>query len=265
MIQGNNILGILVHGCDCPTAVKFILDAARDKKGVAVSALAVHGLMTGVLDAEQKYRLNSFDLLLPDGQPVRWVLNWLYGAGLQNRVCGRDLMLNTCAAATREGLSIYFYGTTLETLTCLKKALKNNFADLKIAGMEPSKFRKLTTDEKAELAERVKGTGASLLFAGLGCPRQETFAYEFREVLSMPILAVGAAFPFLAGMMPEAPEWMQRAGLEWLYRFFSEPRRLWKRYLYLNPIYLCLVAMQALGVKHFSTDGHRPTIEMLYG
>jgi N-acetylglucosaminyldiphosphoundecaprenol N-acetyl-beta-D-mannosaminyltransferase len=261
----NNILGILVDGINCPTAVEFIMDAARGKRGASVSALAVHGLMTGVLDAEQKYRLNTFDLLLPDGQPVRWVLNWLHGVKLQKRVCGRDLMLGTCAAAAKEGLSIYFYGTTPEILSTLRDSLNKKFPDLAIAGMEPSKFRKLTPEEKSELCDRVRATGASILFAGLGCPRQETFAYEFRETLSMPILAVGAAFPFLAGMIPEAPAGLQTLGLEWLYRLCSEPRRLWRRYLYLNPAYIFLVAMQALGVKRFSTDGHRPTMEILYG
>jgi N-acetylglucosaminyldiphosphoundecaprenol N-acetyl-beta-D-mannosaminyltransferase len=261
----NNILGILIDAENCENAVNFIMDAARNKRGATISALAVHGLMTGVLDAEQKYRLNSFDLLLPDGQPVRWVLNWLHKASLQKRVCGRDLTLSTCMAAAQQGLSIYFYGTTPEILSTLKEVLNTKFPTLQIAGMEPSKFRRLTANEKSELAARVNSSGASLLFAGLGCPRQETFAYEFHGVFSMPILAVGAAFPFIAGMIPEAPEWMQLSGLEWVYRLLSEPLRLWKRYLYLNPIYLYLVAAQALGVKRFSTEGSRPTIELLYG
>lgn len=260
-----NILGILVDAQDCSTAVKFVLDTARNKNGAAISALAVHGLMTGVLDVEQKYRLNSFDLLLPDGQPVRWVLNWLHRANLENRVRGTDLMVKTCSGAAKNGLPVYFYGTTTEILAALRNVLENQFPDLIIAGMEPSKFRTLTAQEKRELSDRVRVSGASLLFVGLGCPRQETFAYEFREALSMPVLAVGAAFLFLARITPEAPDWMQRSGLEWLYRLLSEPRRLWKRYLYLNPIYLFLVTMQASGLKRFSTDGHRPAMDVLYG
>jgi UDP-N-acetyl-D-mannosaminuronic acid transferase (WecB/TagA/CpsF family) len=87
-------------------------------------------------------------------------------------------------------------------------------------------------------------SGASLFFVGLGCPRQEVFAYEFRDALEIPILASGAAFPFLAGFVPQAPRWMQDRGLEWLFRLASEPRRLWRRYLYLNPAYAFLVALQ---------------------
>jgi exopolysaccharide biosynthesis WecB/TagA/CpsF family protein len=131
--------------------------------------------------------------------------------------------------------------------------------------MEPSKFRRLRPDEKTELAARVRASGASIMFVGLGCPRQETFAYEFRDLLGMPILAVGAAFPFIAGIIPQAPAWMQNAGLEWLYRLLSEPGRLWQRYLFLNPAYLFLVALQALRISKFSTDGQSPRTELLFG
>ena len=100
---------------------------------------------------------------------------------------------------------------------------------------------------------------------GLGCPRQEVFAYEFRDTLRVPVLAVGAAFPFLAGKLPEAPVWMQNFGLEWLFRLGAEPKRLWRRYVFLNPAYLLLVSLQALGFLNFSTNGQAPTKELLYG
>ena len=131
--------------------------------------------------------------------------------------------------------------------------------------MQPSKFRRLTPDEKIALVQQIRASRAAIAFVGLGCPRQEAFAYEFRAHLQMPILAVGAAFPFLAGITPQAPRWMQDAGLEWLFRLQSEPRRLWRRYLLLNPAYLFCVAMQALGVSRFSTNGQSPTNELLYG
>jgi N-acetylglucosaminyldiphosphoundecaprenol N-acetyl-beta-D-mannosaminyltransferase len=131
--------------------------------------------------------------------------------------------------------------------------------------MEPSRFRRLTTEEKAEIGGRIRGSGASILFVGLGCPRQEVFAFEFRNVLNMPILAVGAAFPFLAGEVPQAPPWMQAAGLEWLFRLASEPRRLWRRYIYLNPAYMVLLSLQVLRLSRFSTDGQCPAKESLYG
>ncbi len=108
-------------------------------------------------------------------------------------------------------------------------------------------------------------SGAAITLVGLGCPRQEAFAFEFREALSMPILAVGAAFPFIAGRVAQAPVWMQDRGLEWLFRLCTEPRRLWRRYLYLNPAYVILVMAQALGLSRFPTDGRLPMEEILAG
>ena len=260
-----NILGILIDAVDYEGAVEAIILAAKEKREIAVSALAVHGLMTGVLDSEQKFRLNRFDLLVPDGQPVRWVLNWLHGMRLPDRVYGPNLTLKLCERAAAEGLPVFFYGSTDEILTALKQSLERRFPRLVVAGMEPSKFRRLLPAEKNELAERIRSSGARLAFVGLGCPRQEAFAYEFRESLAVPILAVGAAFPFLAGKIPQAPLWMQSNGLEWLFRLTKEPGRLWRRYLFLNPVYVLLVALQALGISKFSTDGQCPSGELLYG
>lgn len=260
-----NILGILIDTVDYQQATDFICQAARHKRGVAVSALAVHGLMTGVLDREQQFRLNHFDLLVPDGQPVRWALNWFYGAELADRVYGPNLTLKVCARAEKERLPVYYYGSTPVVLAALRKSLQDKFPDLIIAGMEPSKFRRLTLLEKEELATRVRSSAASLLFVGLGCPRQEIFAYEFRAALSIPIIAVGAAFPFLARLSPQAPQWMQDVGLEWFFRLCCEPRRLWKRYLYLNCAYIFLAVLQVLRIRRFSVEGKLPARELLYG
>jgi N-acetylglucosaminyldiphosphoundecaprenol N-acetyl-beta-D-mannosaminyltransferase len=260
-----NVLGILIDAVDYEHAVHVILQAAREKRAAAVSALAVHGLMTGVLDREQKFRLNRFDLLVPDGQPVRWVVNWLYRTGLPDRVYGPNLTRRLCARAATEGLPIYFYGSTPKILAALRQTLAREYPGIAIAGMEPSKFRRLNPGEKESLVARIRSSGASILLVGLGCPRQEVFAYEFREALGMPVLAVGAAFPFLAGLMPQAPGWMQDRGLEWLFRLASEPRRLWRRYLYLNLAYAFLVALQALRISRFQTDGQSPAHEILYG
>jgi N-acetylglucosaminyldiphosphoundecaprenol N-acetyl-beta-D-mannosaminyltransferase len=260
-----NILGILIDDVDYEGAEGAVIRAALEKKSLSVSALAVHGLMTGALDREQKFRLNQFSLLVPDGQPVRWALNWLHRAPLRDRVYGPNLTLRICARAASEGLPIYFYGGTPEILVSLKQSLQARFPRLVIAGMEPSQFRRLSPAERELLAERIRSSGAAIAFVGLGCPRQEVFVYEFRELVRMPLLAVGAAFPFLAGIIPQAPLWMQRAGLEWLFRLQSEPRRLWKRYLFLNPTYLFLIALQMLGLSKFKTNGRSPASELLYG
>jgi exopolysaccharide biosynthesis WecB/TagA/CpsF family protein len=224
-----NVIGILINAMDYEAALEFIFRAAREKKVATVSAMAVHGVMTGVLDSEHKFRLNHFDLLVPDGQPVRWVLNWIHDAQLPDRVYGPNLTLKVCERAALEGHSIYLYGSTPEVLEALTQSLSEKFPGIRIAGAEASKFRRLIPGEKVELAARIVASGASITLVGLGCPRQEAFAYEFREFLPMPILAVGAAFPFLAGMTPQAPAWMQDRGLEWFFRLFSEPRRLLRR------------------------------------
>jgi N-acetylglucosaminyldiphosphoundecaprenol N-acetyl-beta-D-mannosaminyltransferase len=256
-----NIIGILIDALDYDAALDFIFRAAREKRGATISALAVHGVMTGVLDSEHKFRLNHFDLLVPDGQPVRWVLNGLYGAQLSDRVYGPNLMLKVCERAAVEGHSVYLYGATSEILSSLTQSLEEQFPGIRIAGAEPSKFRRLEPEEKVELAQRIVASGAAITLLGLGCPRQEAFAFEFRDPLSMPILAVGAAFPFLAGLIPQAPGWMQDYGLEWLFRLSSEPKRLWRRYFYLNPAYVLLVTLQAFRILRFSTDGRLPLEE----
>ncbi len=260
-----NVIGIFIDAVDYRSAVEFVVHAAREKRGAAISAVAVHGLMTGVLDREQKFRLNRFDLLVPDGQPVRWALNLLHHEKLSDRVYGPNLTLRICERAAADGLPVYFYGSTPEILAALRPALEKKCPGLRIVGMEPSRFRRLSPNEKEELVNRIRQSGAAITFVGLGCPRQEVFAFEFREMLGMPILSVGAAFPFLAGMVPQAPAWIQDAGLEWLFRLGTEPRRLWRRYVYLNPAYLFLVALQALRISRLEIQERRPIGEVLYG
>jgi N-acetylglucosaminyldiphosphoundecaprenol N-acetyl-beta-D-mannosaminyltransferase len=241
-----NVLGVLVDAVDYDGAVEKVIAAAREGRGYSVSALAVHGVMTGVFDPEQRYRLNHLDLVTPDGQPVRWALNLLHRARLDDRVYGPNLMLRLCRAAAEEGLPIYLYGSSTEVLERLERELSQKVPALHISGAEPSKFRRTTPDEKREIIDRIRASGARIVFVGLGCPRQEIFAYEYRQSLRMPLIAVGAAFDFHAGILPEAPPSMQRAGLQWLHRLAQEPGRLWKRYLTLNPAYLGLLSLQAL-------------------
>lgn len=252
-----NLLGILISAVDYEAAVDLIMAAARKGQGFAVSALAVHGVMTGVFDPQHRYRLNGLDLVTPDGQPVRWAINLLRQAGLADRVYGPTLTLKVMEACGRERTPIYLYGTTEATLAALRKALAAKVPGLQIAGCEPSRFRPLSAEERDEVARRIRASGARITFVGIGCPRQEIWAYEFRDLLSMPVLAVGAAFPFIAGSLPHAPSWMQSRGLEWLFRLAAEPNRLWKRYVFLNPLYLVMVGLQFCG-KQFSHQGVAP-------
>ena len=261
-----NLLGVQIDAVDYEAAVGRFIEAAKQSKRLTTTALAVHGVMTGALDNEHRHRLNCLDLVVPDGMPVRWGVNLLHGARLPDRVYGPNLMLKVCEAAAKHGLPLYFFGTQRETLDKLIENLRAKFPDIIIAGSEPSQFRKLSEEESIALTQRIRSSGAKITFVGLGCPRQEIWAYELGDELSMPVFAVGAAFPFHAGTLPQAPGWMQNNGLEWLFRFVSEPKRLWKRYVYLNPAYLTLVGLQLLRLRTVDpTTTKKPTQQERFG
>ena len=242
------ILGVCISAVDYSYATDRIIRAARDRAPLSVAALAVHGVMTGFTDRVHRRRLNGLDLVVPDGQPVRWALNWIHRLALADRVRGPELTMRVIEAAAGEGLPVYFYGSEQGTLDRLRENLERAFPELVIAGVEPSKFGRLSREEKSVVIDRIKRSGARLAFVGLGCPRQEVWAYEYRDHLQMPLLAVGAAFSFHAGQLSLAPSWMQKYGLEWLYRLVQEPRRLWRRYLLLGSAYLALVLLEILSV-----------------
>lgn len=260
-----NVIGVLIDAVDYDAAVGRIGAAARTGQPMAVSALAVHGVMTGYMDSRHKARLNSCDLVVPDGQPVRWALNLLHGTKLPDRVYGPNLTLKVCELAAQQGWGIYLYGSTPEVLERLQTSLLARFPELRICGAEPSRFRTLSRDEKREVVARIRASGAQVTLVGLGCPRQEVWAYEYRDELAMPILAVGAAFDFHAGTLSQAPRWMQDRGLEWLFRLKTEPRRLWRRYGMLNPWYATLVMAQYFRLRRFSPSAAAPKAEVSYG
>lgn len=243
-----NVLGVLVDVVDYEAATARVLAAARERAPLALTALAVHGVMTGVADPAHGARLNAFDLVTPDGQPVRWALNLLHGAGLRDRVYGPTLTRRVLAGCAAEGLPVYLYGSTGETLDRLAGALTAELPELAIAGREPSRFRPAGADELTAIADRIRASGARVVLVGLGCPRQEVFVYAMRGRLDLPLLAVGAAFDYHAGRLRVPPAWMQRRGLEWLWRLAHEPRRLWRRYLLLNPSFLARLAAQKAGI-----------------
>jgi N-acetylglucosaminyldiphosphoundecaprenol N-acetyl-beta-D-mannosaminyltransferase len=261
-----NLLGIKIDAVDYEAAVARTIQAAKEGRSYTCTALAVHGVMTGALDPVHRHRLNKLDMIVPDGMPVRWGLNWLHKARLPDRVYGPKLMLRCCEAAAEEGLPIFLFGTDASTLEKLSSNLKAKFPDLKIAGSAPSQFRRLNEVEAEALVQRIRDSQAKLAFVGLGCPRQEIWAYELGRSLPMPVYTIGAAFQFHAGNLAQAPAWMQNAGLEWLFRFLVEPRRLWKRYVYYNPAYLALLAAQWTGLRRVNPDdAPAPTERMLYG
>lgn len=254
-----NLLGVMVDALDYEGAVAKIIEAASARQPLGVTALAVHGVMTGVQDRVHRHRLNSLDLVTPDGQPVRWALNIAHHTGLKDRVYGPALMLRICEDAASKGLAVYLYGSRQEVVGDLAGSLKQRFPDLRIVGAEPSTFGILTHDEKAALIGRIQWSEANILFVGLGCPRQEVFVYEIREALNLPVVAVGAAFDYHSGFRAEPALWVQRAGLQWAHRLAQEPARLWKRYLFYNFAFLARFCLQVAGLKcPDPSDAERP-------
>jgi N-acetylglucosaminyldiphosphoundecaprenol N-acetyl-beta-D-mannosaminyltransferase len=243
-----NLLGVLVDAVDRETAVERVLAAARSRRPLAVSALAVHGVMAAVMDPGLRQRVNRLDLAAPDGQPVRWGLNLLHGTGLREPVRGTNFAVDVVARAATDALPVFFYGSRPEVLQALVSNLQLQFPTLFVAGTRPSLFRAASSGERDQVVDAIKASGARITFVGLGCPRQEIFVSDLRDALGMPVLAVGAAFDYIAGTLTEPPDRVGRLGLEWLWRLAHEPRRLWRRYLLLNPAYLLALGMQALGI-----------------
>jgi len=245
-----DLLGVAIDAVDYEAAIQRIVTAATAGEAYGVSALAVHGVMTGHDDAGHRTRLNGLDLVTPDGQPVRWALNLLHHVGLPDRVYGPRLTLELCREAATRGLPVFFYGSDPETLERLTTRLPGLVPGIVIAGTQPSRFARVDRGELDRICDSIRATGARLCFVGLGCPRQEIFVAENVERLGMPTLAVGAAFGYLAGTNSEPAPWVQRWGLQWLYRLAQDPRRLWRRYLLLNPRFCLGVLRQRVQGRH---------------
>ena len=232
------VFDVDVTVCTYRSAVDAVLDAARQRTAYGVAALATHGLMTAVHDPGFRGALDRLDIVTPDGQPVRWALNLLSAPGLEERVYGPELTERVCAAAATEGLSLYLFGSTAETCQALAAALERKYPGTVIAGVQPDRFRDATADEDADDVRRIVESGAAIVLVGRGCPRQERWVADHLDRIPVPMLAVGAAFDYIAGSLARPPAWMQRVGLEWLHRLLQEPRRLWRRYLVTNTQFL---------------------------
>jgi len=190
-------------------------------------------------------------LAVPDGMPLVWALHAL-GHPAATRVYGPDLMARFCARAAREGTPIYLYGGRHdEARGLLERRLSERFPGLPIAGGSSPPFRPLTVTEEERETELINASGAAVVWVGTGQPKQELWMHEMRERLAPPLLVgVGAAFDFHAGLVSQAPAWMQRNGLEWTYRLSREPRRLWRRYARYNPLFVAGFARQYARHRH---------------
>jgi N-acetylglucosaminyldiphosphoundecaprenol N-acetyl-beta-D-mannosaminyltransferase len=203
-----------------------------------VCVTGVHGVMESQRDPELLAIHNASGLTTPDGMPMVWA-GHKAGAEWMDRVYGPDLMLNVLARAAERGWSSFLYGGKEGVPELLAQKLSERIPGVKIAGTYSPPFRPLTEEEDETIVKRINESGAQLVWVGLSTPKQERWMAAHRARLTAPALfGVGAAFDFHAGLVPQAPPWMQRNGLEWFYRLTKEPKRLWRRYFQNNPAYL---------------------------
>lgn len=242
------VLGVTVSASSyLQTVRKTILWAEHGESRTVVFA-NVHVVMEARDSLAFRSELNTSDLINPDGVPLVWALRAL-GIRHATRVYGPDTMRILLRAAELSGLPVGFYGGSTATLTKLLEQVRRRYPALKIAFDMSPPFRPLTNEEDAVIVERIRGSGARLLFVGLGCPKQERWVNRHRGQIPAVMLAVGAAFDFLAQTTPQAPRWMMRVGLEWAFRLASEPRRLAARYLKHNPRFVFLFFLQWITQK----------------
>jgi N-acetylglucosaminyldiphosphoundecaprenol N-acetyl-beta-D-mannosaminyltransferase len=239
------ILGVNVAVSSYETVVERCLSWAKARESRTVCFSTVHMIMEAVDDPAFLRRLNSIDIVNPDGMPLVWALGAM-GARSAQRVYGPDTTVLMLDAAEKAGVAVGFYGGSQEVLDALLAAVRAQHPRLNVAFQESPPFRTLTPEEDAAIVERMAASGARLLFIGLGCPKQENWVVEHAGRVPAVMLAVGAAFDFLAGAKPQAPRWMMRCGLEWLFRLLTEPRRLAKRYLRNNPRFVVKFMRQLL-------------------
>lgn len=210
-----------------------------------LTAAAVNLVMSAHDDPDTMRAVQGATLAVPDGQPLVWALR-LLGHARATRVYGPDLMAHHCAHAAHTGTPIYLYGGRSEqALELLTERLRERFPGLQIAGGWSPPFRPLSAEEQVQAVKRIDDSGAQVVWVGTGQPKQELWMSEMRPRLAAPLLVgVGAAFDFHAGIVSQAPAWMQSRGLEWLYRLTREPKRLWRRYLTQNPRFMVGFARQ---------------------
>lgn len=247
-----SVFGVDYCATDYDEASTVLVEEGRRHSSYACSALAVHGLIEACKDKSFMKAVQGIDMVVPDGQPIRWALNNFYKLGLKDRVYGPDLTLHVLRKADEFGLRVYLYGSTEKTLTKLKKFIIDNFKKITVCGVHADRFREATDEEDQADILKINESGAHIVLVGRGCPRQEKWVSSHKGKVNAVMMAVGAAFDFHTGNVKQAPAWMQKNGLEWFFRLVQEPGRLWKRYLTTNSMFVFLF------LKHRIKKSFRP-------
>ena len=234
---------------DIDDAADEIVYQARQRRSYAVTALAVHGLVESLRQPELGRKINTIQMIVPDGQPIVWALNNLYNLGLTFKVPGPALTLKVLEKAEPLGLGVYLYGSTSDTANRFKGFIEAKFPGVRVCGVHVDRFREASEQEDAEDIRKINESGAHIILVGRGCPRQEHWVADHVGKIDAAMLAVGAAFDYHSGNITRAPMWMQRAGLEWLYRLIQEPRRLFSRYVTTNSRFAYEMLLIKTGLK----------------
>ncbi len=244
--SSQTVLKLRVDVTNYQDASERIVCWAAAREHGFVSACSVHGVMESFDNKEYLRVINSSRLNTPDGMPVVWALR-LLGEKAATRVYGPDLMLHICEKAAKAGVSIALYGGTQESLYALQKNLREKYSDLSIVCAISPPFRPLSEQEDSAYTRQLRESGAGIIFVGIGCPRQDYWMEKHEHLFDAIQVGVGAAFDFHAGRTKQAPAWIQPLGLEWLFRFITEPKRLWKRYLNIVPRFAVLFPLYYIG------------------
>lgn len=251
------VLGSPIDAISWSDALATISGWAARRESRVVCICNVHSVVTASQDATFGRVVQEADMATPDGAPVAWMLRRL-GHTAQQRINGPDLMWRYCVTAHEanidlhgnqsiaHGSGIFLYGSSEQTLATLQTKLLAAFPALKIAGAISPPFRALTAEEDEAIVAQINASGAGVVFVSLGCPKQELWMAAHRGRINAVMIGVGAAFDYHAGTIQRAPKWMQDCGLEWLHRLASEPRRLWRRYLVTNTLFVLGAAKQLL-------------------
>jgi len=247
----SNILGVGISAINMAIALETIDQWIAERDPHYVCVFPVHSVMECQKDPELRRIANASGLTTPDGMPLVW-LSRLHGYRQVSRVYGPDLMLALCAASVERGYRHFFYGGANGVAEKLTAVLERQYPGLRVAGIYAPPFRPLTCEEDERIIEMINASDGDIVWVGLGTPKQDHWMASHVGRISAPVLiGVGAAFDFLSGLKRQAPRWMQRCGLEWLFRLLTEPRRLWYRYLVYNPLFVALVLLQSLRLRRY--------------
>lgn len=264
-IARTNVLGVGVSAINLALAVEVIEQWIETQTANYICVTGVHGIMESQSDADLRQIHNQAGLVTPDGMPLVWISK-LLGQRQVERVYGPDLMLAFCQLSMGKGYRHYLYGSSDMVLKRLEKNLRLRFVDINIVGSYSPPFRPLTGEEDYEIVERINATAPHIVWVGLSTPKQEQWmAAHVGRVKSAVLVGVGAAFDFHAGTKRQAPFWMQRSGLEWVFRLTTEPRRLWRRYFYNNPRFILSVILQVCGLRTYSIQALAETADSFGG